>query len=252
MTELKKATDTIYAMWLREMLKFSHAKGRIIGALMAPLAIMLFLGPGLINGFKLGIGISFFAPGLIAMTILFASLSGGISIIWDREFGILKGILVTPVSRLFIVLGKTMGDVTIATIQGILIIIITIIFGVRYDSIIGILASIIVMFLTGVGFIGLGVILGSKVESHEEFQMVMSFLAMPLIMLSGAFFPISDLPIWLKSLVYINPLTYDVEALRWYLSGSSTVPISISILIMTVFAFIMIRIAGKKFEKMRV
>lgn len=253
---IKKAINTVYTMWYREMLKFWRSKSRIIGALSTPLTFMVFLGPGLISGFQFrggsDVDISFFAPGFIGMSVLFASLFSGVSIIWEREFGILKEILIAPVSRFFVTLGKAMGGVTIAVIQGTLIMIIAIFIGVNYVSFIGVLAGISVMFLSGIGFNGLGIALASKIESHEGFQVIMSFLTMPLVLLSGAFFPISDLPIWLKGLVYLNPLTYGVEALRWCLSGSSTIPISLSITVMTLFAVIMLGVAGKLFGKMRV
>ncbi len=252
----KELNNTVYTMWLQEMLKFWRSKSRIIGALMTPLFFMFFLAPGFISGFQFRRGgdvdINFFAPGLIGMSILFASLSGGISIIWDREFGILKGILVAPVSRLFVVFGKAVGEVTMALIQGILILIIALFIGVNYVSLIGVLGGVVVMFISGIGFIGLGIALASKIESHEEFQMAMTFLVMPIMMVSGAFFPITDIPLWLKSLVYVNPFTYGVEALRWCLFGSSAIPISLSITVISLFAIIMLGIAGKMFGKMKV
>jgi ABC-2 type transport system permease protein len=123
--------------------------------------------------------------------------------------------------------------------------------GIEYVSIWGVLAAIVVMFISGIGFIGLGISLASKIESHEGFQMVMSFLTMPLVLLSGAFFPISNLPVWLKVLVYANPLTYGVEALRWCLLGNSTISIEISIGVLLIFAVLMIGLGGKLFGKMR-
>lgn len=253
---MKNAISTVYTMWLWEMLKFWRSKSRIIGALSTPLTFLVFLGPGLASGFQFkggnNVDISFFAPGLIGMSVLFASLFSGVAIIWEREFGILKGILIAPASRLFLAIGKAMGGVTIAIIQGILILITAMFIGVKYVSYIGVLAGIAVMFLSGIGFNGLGIALASKIESQEGFQMIMSFLTMPLVLLSGAFFPISNLPIWLKGLVYINPLTYGVEALRWCLSGSSTIPISLNIIVIIFFSAIMLATAGKLFGEMKV
>jgi ABC-2 type transport system permease protein len=256
MARVKEAINTVYTMWLREMLKFWRSKSRIIGALSTPLTFMFFLGPGLISGFQFQggskIDISFFAPGFIGMSVLFASLFSGISVLWEREFGILKGTLITPVSRFFVALGKAVGGVTIAVIQGMLIMIFSMVIGVKYISFIGILASIAVMFLSGIGFNGLGIALASKIESHEGFQMIMSFLTMPLVLLSGAFFPISNLPVWLKGLVYLNPLTYGVEALRWCLSGRSTIPIPLSITVIILFSVATLGAAGILFGKTRI
>ncbi len=251
-----KAINTIYTMWLREMLRFWRSKSRIIGSLATPLFFLVFLGAGFSSSFQLSGGRSFdpsyLAPGLIGMTVLFSSLTGGVSIIWDREFGFLKEILIAPVSRFYVALGKAVGGVTTSIIQGILILILAWLMGIRFVSLIGLIASIWIMFIMGIGFIGLGIALASRIESHEGFQMVMSFLTMPLVLLSGAFFPITNLPGWLKILVYANPLTYGVEALRFCLLGSSTISISLSMVVITLFAFLMTVLGGKLFGKMKV
>lgn len=249
---INRHIQTVYTMWLREMIRFSRSKSRIIGSLATPLFFLVILGTGYSSMPGSGaLNKSFLAPGLIGMSVLFASLMGGVSIIWDREFGFLKEILIAPVSRFFVALGKAMGGVTTAMIQGVLIMIIAWFLGVEYVSLWGVLAAILVMFISGIGFIGLGIALASKIESHEGFQMVMSFLTMPLVLLSGAFFPISNLPVWLKVLVYANPLTYGVEALRWCLLGNSTVSIELSIGVLLIFAVLMIGLGGKLFGKMR-
>ncbi len=253
---VKKAFNTVYTMWLREMLRFWRSKSRIIGALATPLFFLVILGAGFSSSFQLRGGgafnTSYLAPGLIGMAVLFTSLLGGVSIIWDREFGFLKEILIAPVSRFYVALGKAVGGVTTAMIQGILIMVIAWLIGVGYVSILGVLASIAVMFISGIGFIGLGIALASRIDSHEGFQMVTSFLTFPLVLLSGAFFPISNLPAWLLAFVYANPLTYGVEAIRWCLLGSSAVPVSLSIIVLLLFAFAMIALGGKLFGTMRV
>ncbi len=252
---MKKAISTVYTMWLREMLRFWRSKSRIIGALATPLFFLVILGTGISSVFQFrgggSINIGFFAPGFIGMAILFSSLMGGVSIIWDREFGFLKEILIAPVSRFFVALGKAVGGVTTALIQGILIMVIAWLIGVEYRSFSGVLVSILVMFVSGIGFIGLGIAVASIIESHEGYQMVMSFLTMPLVLLSGAFFPISRLPGWLSVLVYANPLTYGVEALRWSLLRNSTIAIELSVSVLLLFAFAMIALGGKMFGKMR-
>jgi ABC-2 type transport system permease protein len=251
-----KAINTVYTMWLREMLRFWRSKSRIIGSLATPLFFLVFLGAGFSSSFQLPGGKAFdpgyLAPGLIGMAILFSSLMGGVSIIWDREFGFLKEILIAPVSRFYVALGKAIGGVTTSIIQGILIMIIAWLIGIRFVSLSGVIAAIVIMFIMGIGFIGLGIALASRIESHEGFQMVMSFLTMPLVLLSGAFFPIANLPGWLKTLVYANPLTYGVEALRWSLLGTSTISLSLCLIVITVFAFLMTLLGGKLFGKMKV
>ncbi|KCZ71314.1 daunorubicin resistance ABC transporter membrane protein [Candidatus Methanoperedens nitroreducens] len=253
---VKKAINTVYTMWLREMLRFWRSKSRIVGSLATPLFFLIILGAGFSSSFQLQGGgtfdRSYLAPGLIGMSVLFSSVMGGVSIIWDREFGFLKEILIAPVSRFFVSLGKAVGGVTTSMIQGILIMIIAWLIGIRYVSFPGVLASIAVMFVLGIGFIGLGISLASRIESHEGFQMVMSFLTLPLVLLSGAFFPISNLPGWLIMLVYANPLTYGVEALRWFLLGNSIIPVSLSIIVIVSFALSMTVLGGKLFGKMKV
>ncbi len=250
-----RAAQTVYTMWLREMIRFSRSKSRIIGALATPLFFLVILGTGFSSAFQVRGGgtfdKSYLAPGLIGMSVLFASLMGGVSIIWDREFGFLKEILIAPVSRFFVSLGKAIGGVTTAMIQGILIMIIARLIGIHYVSFWGVLAGIGIMFISGIGFIGLGIAIASKIESHEGFQMVMSFLTMPLVLLSGAFFPIANLPGWLKALVYVNPLTYAVEALRYFLLGKSFISIWLCIAVLVIFSIAMISLGGKLFGKMR-
>jgi len=253
---INRALQTVYTMWLREMLRFWRSKSRIIGSIATPLFFLVFLGAGFSSSFQVEGGKAFdpsyLAPGLIGMVVLFSSMMGGVSIIWDREFGFLKEILIAPVSRFFVALGKAVGGVTTSVIQGILILIIARLMGIEYDSFSGVLAAIVIMFISGIGFIGLGIAVASRIDSHEGFQMVMSFLTMPLVLLSGAFFPISKLPAWMTVLVYANPLTYGVEALRYFLLGESIIPISRSITILLVFALAMTLLGGKLFGKMKV
>jgi ABC-2 type transport system permease protein len=183
------------------------------------------------------------------MSVLFASLMGGVSIIWDREFGFLKEILVAPVSRFYTALGKAAGGVTAAMIQGTLLMIISGLVVVEYTSVIGQIFSILIMFITGMGFIGLGITLASRIESHEGFQMMMTFITFPTLMASTAFYPMENLPSWLSIPVQLNPLTYGVEALRWALLGVSEVPIMRSMAVITIFSFTMMLLGSWSFDR---
>lgn len=247
------ALNTVYTMWLREMLRFKRSKSRIIGSLATPMFFLVILGTAFNSSFQMRSGgqtnIGFLAPGIIGMTILFSSLIGGVSIIWDREFGFLKEILIAPVPRFFVALGKALGGVTTAMIQGTLIMLIAFAIGVEYQSYLGMAASVGVMLLIGLGFIGLGIALASQTESHEGFQMIMTFITMPVLLLSGAFFRISELPSWLKTLVYLDPLTYGIMALRYTLMGETEIPIHICIAVIFLFAATTIGLGGYMFEK---
>lgn len=248
------ALNTVYTLWLREMIRFRRSKSRIIGSLATPLFFLIILGSAFNSSFQMRGGgqtdNSFLAPGIIGMSILFSSLTGGVSIIWDREFGFLKEILIAPVPRFFVALGKAMGGVTTAMIQGTLIMLIaTFGLGVEYRSFLWMAASVGVMLLIGLGFIGLGIALASLIESHEGFQMIMTFITMPVLLLSGAFFKIGDLPSWLKTLVYLDPLTYGIMALRYTLIGDTEIPITICIAVITIFAMTTIGMGGYLFQK---
>jgi ABC-2 type transport system permease protein len=234
------------------MLRFKRAKSRIVGSLATPLFFLIILGTAFGSSYNIGSYKDFMAPGIIAMVLLFSSIFGGVSIIWDREFGFLKEILIAPVNRFFVALGKAFGGVTTAMIQGILLMLIAGIAGVQYKSTFGVLLSIPIMFIIGVGFISLGIGLASKIESHEGFQMVMSFLTMPLVLLSGAFFPLSRLPEWLKIAVYLNPLTYGVEALSWALIGEAEISIVICLTVLISFAITTTAIGSWLFGRMKI
>jgi ABC-2 type transport system permease protein len=250
------ALNTVYTMWLREMLRFKRSKSRIIGSLATPLFFLVILGTAFNSSFQMRGGsqtdIGFLAPGIIGMTILFSSLIGGVSIIWEREFGFLKEILIAPVPRFFVALGKALGGVTTAMIQGTLIMMLAFVIGIEYQSYIGMAASVGVMLLIGLGFIGLGIALASQVESHEGFQMIMTFITMPVLLLSGAFFRIGELPYWLKTMVYLDPLTYGIMALRYTLMGETEIPIHTCIAVLFLFAAATIGLGGYMFQKAKV
>ncbi len=250
-TDMKIAFQTVYTLWLREMLRFRRSKSRIIGSIATPLFFLVFLGSALdtavdINGVSY---IDYMAPGIIAMSVLFSSLTGGISIIWDREFGYLKEILIAPVSRFYTALGKSIGGVTTALIQGIILMVIAGIIGVNYTSAWGQVLSIPIMFLIGLGFIGLGISIASKIESIEGFQLVMTFLTFPLLMASTAFYPLENLPVWLKTIVLLNPLTYGIESLRWALIADPQISPFTSLSVVIAFAFLMVILGGWSFNR---
>lgn len=246
------AFNTVYTLWLREMLRFRRSKSRIVGSLATPLFFLVILGTAFNSSFQMRGGgqtdIEFFTPGIIGMAVLFSSLTGGVSIIWDREFGFLKEILIAPVPRFFVAMGKAVGGMTTAMIQGTLIMLIAFGLGVEYQSYWGMAAGVVMMLLIGLGFIGLGIALASQIESHEGFQMIMTFITMPVLLLSGAFFRIGELPSWLKTLVYLDPLTYGIMALRYTLIGETEIPITVCLMVIVLFAATTIGLGGYMFQ----
>ena len=255
-SKLYKGLSAVYTLWLREMLRFMRAKSRIVGTIVMPLMFLGMLGSGFDMSFRattMTINAEFLTPGILGMTVLFTSLIGGVSIIWDREFGFLKEMLIAPVNRYFIVLGKAIGGVTAGLIQGVMILIITgTVIGVRYTSWAGVLMGIVIMFLIGLGFIGLGIALASKIESHEGFELVMTFIMFPIMILSGAFFPIEGLlkgSKWLELFARLDPLTYGIDALRGVLLGANTFPLAMDISVTVAFAVVSVGVGALLFDR---
>ena len=165
--------------------------------------------------------IDFIAPGIISMGILFTSIFFGIEIIWDRQFGFLKETLVAPVSRLSIMIGRTLGGATAATVQGLLVLILSYIVGFRPFSLAMIPVAISIMFLTSILFTALGTAIAAKMTDMHGFQLIINFLIMPMFFLSGALFPINGLPKTIEVIASVNPLTYAVDGLRLTLIGNA-------------------------------
>ncbi len=213
-----KALKVIYTIWFREYKTFMREKGRIVAMIGQPLLYLLILGKGITAGMSLKGSsdvdyLRFMYPGIIGMSILFTSIFSSISIIWDREFGFLKEVLVAPVPRWAVAVGKCFGGATIAMIQSVILIVMAPLVGISL-SVLMIVELLILSFLISFAVTSLGVIIASRMQSMQSFQMVMNFLVMPLYFLSGAMFPMSSAPTWMKPLMMADPLTYGVDALR--------------------------------------
>jgi len=222
----------MYIMWLRELKRFVRSRSRIIGSLGQPLLFLLALGYGLGSVFQAagqGSYIQFLAPGVICMTLIFSAIFGGIQVIWDRQFGFLKETLVAPVSRFAIMIGRTLGGATVATVQGSIVLFITFFIGFHPFSWLLIVPAILVMLLIATLFASLGMMIGSILKDMQGFQLIMNFLVMPLFFLSGALFPLSGLPTAMVYITRIDPLSYGVDALRSLLINASAYPLALDI-----------------------
>jgi ABC-2 type transport system permease protein len=244
----------IYVLWLREMKRFYRAKSRIIGTLAMPLFFLAFLGLGFNRMSMPGMPantdyIHFLVPGIIGMTMLFTSMFAGLSVLWDREFGFLKEIMVAPVSRVSIVLGRIAGGTTTALIQGIMILGVSIILGFRITGVSSFLLAVLFMFLIANTFIGLGLIFASKMKDMQGFTLIMNFIIFPLFFLSGALYPLKNLPFWIRFLSYLDPLTYGVDGLRGALIQFSSYSLFTDFVILTGFSLLMIFLGAYFFEK---
>jgi ABC-2 type transport system permease protein len=216
--------DVIYVLWLRQVKRYLRSRSRIIGSLGQPVLFLIGLGFGLGPVFqKAGQGnyIQFLAPGVIAMTVLFTSVFSGIELIWDRQFGFLKETLVAPVSRLTIMIGRVLGGATVAVVQGLIVVAISLLAGFRFSGLGAVPMALFYMALIALLFTALGTAIASAMSDFQGFQLIMNFLVMPTFFLSGALFPLGDAPWVLKVLARINPLSYGVDGLRGALGGTA-------------------------------
>lgn len=206
----------IYTLWIREVKRFSRQKSRIMGMVIQPLIFLFFIGKGMSSSLPMAGNMDFLKfvyPGIIGMTLLMPSIGNGISLVMDREFGFLKEILVAPVSRTSISIGKALGGGTVSLIGGTIVLFLSPFVGISL-SVMTIIKLLIFMALTTFTMTSFGILLAIPMESTEGFQMIMTLLAMPMFFLSGAFFPIEGVPNWMYILMRINPMTYAVDGLR--------------------------------------
>lgn len=221
-TSSRRALTGVYIVWLRDFKRFWRDTPRRIGAFVQPLIYLFLLGTGLQAAFKsFGAGdtkyVLFMFPGILAMTILFTSVFSSISILWDREFGFLKEVLVSPVPRTSVAVGKIFGGATTAMIQGVILMILMFfpfMYGFSLSSLGKALALIPLTILLSIGLTSLGVAIAARMKSMEGFPIIMNFILLPLFFLSGAMFPLTELPTWMSVLTKLNPLSYGVDMLR--------------------------------------
>lgn len=245
----------VYVMWVREVKKFGRTPSRIIGALGQPLFYLLALGYGLGAVFSAagqGDYISFLVPGIIGMSIIFTAIFNGMAMIWDRQFGFLKETMVAPVPRLSIMLGRTFGGATVATIQGTIVLVLTFFFGFRPYSWGFAVLAILVMFLVATLFSALGMMVGSLLKDMQGFQLIMNFLVMPMFFLSGSLFPLNDVPPLLKWIASVDPLSYGVDALRTVLINVSEFGIYVDIPVLVVITIIFLGLGSYFFSRIEV
>ncbi len=218
----------IYTLWLREVKRYVREKTRLISSFIQPLLWLVIFGSGMRLTSLGATSVSyqqFIFPGIVGQTLLFTSMFMGISVIWDREFGFLKEILVAPISRLSVFIGKMIGGSTDAVIQGSFVFVFSFIVGVRV-SVETFLLSLPVMILITFGMVSIGLTLASLMESLESFGVIQTFVNLPLFFLSGALFPLTYVPDWLRWVSGVNPLTYGVDALRTIILGRAWTPIA--------------------------
>lgn len=219
MSDLSGAVRTAHILWKRDMLRFLRDRSRLASSIGMPILFLLLFGGGFspaITGLAEGRVdyVQFLFSGILAMTVLFTAVYSAVSVVWDRQFGFLKEVLVAPVSRTAVALGKVAGGTTLAIMQGLIVLLLApflrIPFG--FDQVLSLFTLLLVMAFM---MTSLGLLLAVRERSMEGFHMVMNFLLLPMFFLSGAFFPLQGIPAWMRLLAAVDPVTYGVDALRW-------------------------------------
>jgi len=212
----------VYIIWYRDILRYWRDRWRLIASLAQPLLFLVVFGSGLSSSLGGGTlfggnrGLSymqFMFPGIIGMSILFTAIFGAMSIVWDREFGFLKEVLVAPIDRWAVAIGKALGSTTQAMIQGLIILLLAPLIGVKLN-LLTVLEIVPLAAVLAFGLSSLGVAIASMMRSLQGFQVVMNFLMMPMFFLSGALFPLTNLPGWMTVLTRLNPASYGIDPLR--------------------------------------
>lgn len=225
----------IYALWLREFKVFLREKSRLIASTFTPILWLFVIGSGLgATSPATAPGVDyqqFIFPGIVAMSIIFSSVFFGSYIIWDRKFDFLKSVMVAPVSRGSVFVGKTLGGMTTSLIQAAILLAIGAAIGIPFTPM-SLVQVVAVILLMSFGLTSLGLAFGSYMYSLEGFQMIVSFVVFPLFFLSGALFPLDDLPGWLQILTAADPATYGVDAMRYSMLGVGSNSIEFDLMIL--------------------
>jgi len=220
----------IYILWYREVLRLRRDRARLIASLGSPLLYLVVFGFGLARPMgMLAPGLDFtrfLFPGILGMTVLMTALMSGMSVVWEREMGFLKEVLVAPLSRWALVIGKTLGGATIAIVQGSILLVLAPLLGIGLP-LFSLLRLFPYLFLVAFALGALGVLIASRTHTMEGFQVVMQMVLMPLIFLSGIFFPVAGLPRWLDIIVKVNPVSYAVDAIRRLILGPVVPPLTL-------------------------
>lgn len=253
--------NAIYVLVAREFKKFVREKSRLISTLARPLIWLFLVGGGMSRLVSPGMGvlssgtgisyIQFIFPGILGMTILFSAIFSSISIIWDKEFGLMKEILVAPVSRFSIVLGKALSGTIVSVIQAAIILLLFPFLGIKL-GVTGIIEVIAISTLLSFCIASLGIVIATFYESFESFSVIMNFIVMPMFFLSGAMYPVKLLPQVLRVVTRLNPFTYGIDALKHAIFGVSGVmdfSLMTDLAVLIIASTVFVVVAGFMFER---
>ncbi len=237
--------EGVAMIWLRDMNRLWRQRTRLYSAIVRALVWLFALGFGLRRSFVPVAGLSyeqFVFPGVIAMTIIFSGLQAAISIIYDREFGFLKEVIVAPTPRSTLILGKCLGGATSSTIQAAIVLVFAPLAGVGL-TLLSVLSSLMAMFIVALALSSLGIVIAVRMTDFENFGTIQNFITLPLYLFSGAVFPTQGVPPWLGFILLVNPLTYGVNAIRGTLLGYNAGAVPLDLTILGVFTVVMLTIA---------
>ncbi|MHB1865320.1 MAG: ABC transporter permease [Candidatus Saccharimonadales bacterium] len=244
----------IYILWLRQLKRYVRSKSRIIGAIGQPLLFLLALGYGLGSVYKKagqGNYLHFLVPGIMIQTALFAAMFFGAMIIFDRQFGFLKETMVSPVSRFKIMIGGALGGATTATIQGTLVLVVSLVLNFKPTHWVMVPLALLIMLVLSVAIACFSSGIGSFVEDMQGFQAINQFLVFPLYFLSGALYPLSSIPAWLRIITEFNPISYTVDAMRWALIGQTKFGIIKDLIALLVTLLVSIIFGSLRFRRIQ-
>jgi ABC-2 type transport system permease protein len=244
----------IYILWLRELKRYVRSRVQIVVSLGQPTLYLLALGFGFGPVFqKAGQGnyLQFMAPGVVGMTVLFSSVFSGIAMLFDRQFGFLKETLVAPVPRIYIMIGRTLGGATVAMIQGGLILIFCLIAGFRPQHWFAIPAAYLFVAMIAIVFAALGTSIGSVIQDMQGFQLVMNFLVLPIFFLSGALYPLTNLPKVMTWITHADPLAYGVDGLRGVLISTWKFGFQMDLMVLTILAVVFLSAGAWLFSRIQ-
>ncbi len=243
--------ETIYALCLRELIRFTRERSALYASLVRPILWLVVLGSGMHNAFQTQTGVPYAAyllPGIITMTVLFSGLFAGVSTVWDREFGFLKEVLIAPVSRFAIVMGKVTAGTLTTALQALLTLLFAPLVGVSLEFS-AVLAALGIVLLTSAAVVGLALAIAAHMRTFEGFSNFANLVALPLFFLSGSMYPVDDAPPWLAALIRLNPITYAVDALRQVLVGVGANSLGLDLCVVTGFAVFTVGLAAYSFKR---
>jgi len=247
--------SAIYILWMRQVKRYFRSRPRIIASLGQPLMFLLALGFGFGPIFQRagqGSYIQFLAPGVISMGILFTAVfASGIELIYDRQFGFLKEVLVAPVPRILIITGRTLGGATVALVQGLIVSVICLLAGFRATSVARLPLALLFMALVAVLFTALGTVIASLLSDFQALQLIMNLLVMPIFFLSGALFPLNNVPRALEITARLDPLTYGVDGLRGALIGVGHFSAAVDLTVLSTIDAVLLAVAAYLFSRIQ-